>query len=310
LFLLDLPYTLSTIGVAEMSFGLDELQVVMSAGLLVVAALAALICDYLRSRNELLRASNARLRAKQSVLEGRTRLLEHAVNELLSAQRLPLSEMAERRLMEAGVAPPQDLVPGAVRIRKISESDVEPGADCTDSRGVVVPMPSPANRAPQPTGVGGGWWTDAELAVLTAQATYFRGLAVVIGLVDYQRLISEDGPVKAADWLTSVEEIARGFVSENCFGCRSGVDEFTLLLPDQHGPSAQRVLATLSERLWEFQLNTLGSSVVFTWGAAECEGGPLDEILDHARQQLRESRWTRRTAINRMQRDRRQMATA
>jgi hypothetical protein len=66
-----------------------------------------------------------------------------------------------------------------------------------------------------------------------------------------------------------------------------------------------------SERLWDFQLRSLGSvSVIFSWGAAESSNEPVVHCVEHAREQMLESRRNRRALASGVGRFRRRVANS
>lgn len=167
------------------------------------------------------------------------------------------------------------------------------------ARGIVVEMPPPPPRPDAELAVPGGLQEASVLGRLLAQPEPFHGLVVSVSLFEYGRLVSEQGRATIDALLESVERSLLSLIRESDFMCRSAEDELILLFPRETGPSAQRRLTQISERLWDFQLRSLGTmSVFFSWGASEAERAPLTGLVHQAREQMLETRRTRRGAIN------------
>jgi CO/xanthine dehydrogenase Mo-binding subunit len=61
----------------------------------------------------------------------------------------------------------------------------------------------------------------------------------------------------------------------------------------------QRRLTQISERLWDFQLRSLGSfSILFSWGAVEVAVEQLREAIDAANEQMYQTKRTRSGSFN------------
>ena len=97
----------------------------------------------------------------------------------------------------------------------------------------------------------------------------FRGLVVFISVLANGELAPMECPqftrllIPAAGTVLSLRR-------EVDFSCRSAENEFVLIYPHETGPTAQRIIARLKERLYDLQLRSLGSfSARFIWGAAE-----------------------------------------
>ena len=69
-----------------------------------------------------------------------------------------------------------------------------------------------------------------------------------------------------------------------------------LVFAGESGSVAQRRLNGLSERLWDFQLRSLGNfSVMFSWGATEANAETFEDAVEAASERMRETRHNRRT---------------
>ena len=70
-----------------------------------------------------------------------------------------------------------------------------------------------------------------------------------------------------------------------------------LIYPNLAGARAQQRLSEISEQLWDYQLQTLGTySFVFSWGASEAQHQPLAEAMATASENMVETRNSRKSA--------------
>jgi GGDEF domain-containing protein len=167
------------------------------------------------------------------------------------------------------------------------------------ARGVVVKMPPPPPRPDALLSIPGGLQDATVLGRLVAQPEPFHGLVVSVSLFEFAKLVSEQGRATIDALVESVERSLLSLIRESDLLSRTAEDEFVFLFPRELGPSAQRRLTQISERLWDFQLRSLGTmSVFFSWGAAEAEREQLGALMHQAREQMLETRRTRRGAIN------------
>lgn len=149
----------------------------------------------------------------------------------------------------------------------------------------------------------------AALNQLLERKELLRGLVVAIGINDYLKLDEMLGHSTAEMLLNSVENLMESVATSNGFCSRRSDDEFVLIFPELNGTSAQQRLSEISEQLWDYQLQTLGTySVVFSWGASEAQNQPLAEALLIASENMAETRNSRKSAAS--DRSRRQRATA
>ncbi|HEY3739720.1 MAG TPA: hypothetical protein VGL53_07745 [Bryobacteraceae bacterium] len=82
------------------------------------------------------------------------------------------------------------------------------------------------------------------------------------------------------------------------FFCQSGSDEYVLICPGEQNASAQRRLSEIAEKLWDFQLRSIGGlSVQFSWGSSEARGERIGEAVATAIEQMQETRQSRRVNI-------------
>ena len=145
-----------------------------------------------------------------------------------------------------------------------------------------------------------GFVDRATFDALAAQPLPFTGLVVSIGINEYETMSQAQGQAAVDKLVADVEKLAGSLISSltgvEHFACRSANDEFVLAFANESGPAAQRRLSSLSERLWDFQLRSLGNySVVFSWGATEAYGEPFAEAIASASERMRETRMNRRS---------------
>lgn len=123
------------------------------------------------------------------------------------------------------------------------------------------------------------------------------GLVVCIGINDYLNLDDILGKKAAGNLLNSVDGLIQSLAGESGFRARKSDDEFVLIYPNLAGARAQQRLSEISEQLWDYQLQTLGTySFVFSWGASEALHQPLAEAMATASENMVETRNSRKTA--------------
>ena len=124
---------------------------------------------------------------------------------------------------------------------------------------------------------------------LLAARGAFRGLVVFISVLANGEL----APMECPQFTRLLNSAARTVLSlrrEVDFSCRSAENEFVLIYPHETGPTAQRIIARLKERLYDLQVRSLGSfSARFIWGAAEAAADArLSDLLGQARGQAQD----------------------
>lgn len=233
-----------------------------------------------------------------------------------AVQEQPWLELELESLSAAVAGPVFETQPGreeikipaleaAPMIQLAEEMDaVEPEPEATASKSNVVEMP--AGAAPRPLEaaakeepglvVPGGYHEPQALARLMQEEPPFSGLAMVVSLVDYVRLMADQGKPAMEQLMGSVSRLVVSMTREQDFACRISEDEFVLLFVREGGAAAKRRVQMVSERLWDYQLRSLGSvSIIFSWGVAESAGEPLAQVVERAREQMMETRRNRRS---------------
>jgi hypothetical protein len=183
-----------------------------------------------------------------------------------------------------------------------TEAAAPTGEETSAGRSNVVEMPALAAARAQDAAlkaedlvVPGGYHEPHALARLMEEPGSFRGLAMVVSLVDYVRLLADQGKPAMEQLMGSVSRQVVSMTREQDFACRIGEDEFVLLFVKESGAAAKRRIQLVAERLWDFQLRSLGPmSVLFSWGASESSGEPLAQVVERAREQMIETRRNRR----------------
>lgn len=95
--------------------------------------------------------------------------------------------------------------------------------------------------------------------------------------------------------MAEVSNFVQTLLEASDFGCQSGPDEFILVCPGD-GQSSQRRLSAIAERLWDFQLRSMGQlNVQFAWGGMEARATDrLNDAVASAVDQMTETRRARR----------------
>jgi len=273
--------------------GTLELQIFISLIVVLATAFVALVCDYLKGSNESLRERNIELRIRQ---EERERL-RAIVGWQAAGQRWP----NRTPVIRTPIKP--------VECEAHDESAPQPPAQPDEfaaplgEAAAQEPAPSPTQEAPAPTpplvsmGLPPGMHEHAVLARHMAHAEIFSGVVVSIGINDYTAHLEKSGPERLAEMTVAVESMVSGLLRAQIdFGCRSGDDEFLLIFPNEQGADAQRRLATISERLWNFQLRLSGSpAILFCWGAVEVQGETLADSVASASERMHQTKRNRKT---------------
>lgn len=139
------------------------------------------------------------------------------------------------------------------------------------------------DMAPVPAGYHDGY----VLSHLVKQQQPVSGLVVSIG-VNTPR--EADGSMPE-----SVKGLIQSLIGADDFACQSNEEEFLLIYPNEHGASAQRKLSQIAQRLWDFQLRSMGTfSILFSWGGIEVSSESLDEAIASANERMQETRRNRK----------------
>lgn len=134
--------------------------------------------------------------------------------------------------------------------------------------------------------VPAGHFEAQGLQDLLAAKGVFHGLVVFISVSANGEL----APLECPQFTRLLNSAARTVLAlrrEADFSCRSAENEFVLIYPGETGPTAQRIIARLKERLYDLQVRSLGAfSARFIWGATEsASDARLADLLGNARGQ-------------------------
>jgi hypothetical protein len=89
----------------------------------------------------------------------------------------------------------------------------------------------------------------------------------------------------------AVRNLIESLIGPEDFACQSSREEFLLIYPQERGASAQRRLSGIAQRLWDFQLRSLGTfAILFTWGGVEVHSESMEEAVASATERMHETR--------------------
>jgi GGDEF domain-containing protein len=169
----------------------------------------------------------------------------------------------------------------------------------------VVELPVAVHIEPE-LAIPHGSQQASLLAELLEAPEYFTGLALSVGVVEYAKLVSEHGKPVLEQVLIALERTLQSVVREQDMICRVSDDEWILVCPREIAGAAKRRSTLLSEKLWDFQLRSLGGvSIFFSWGTGEGQSEKLSALVGQAHEDMQQTRHMRRGAINLAPRTRR-----
>lgn len=194
----------------------------------------------------------------------------------------------------------------------------EPAIPRSEMRPKVVEMRSAAPVRSEPESpaapslqLPGGFHEPNALARLLEDESPFSGLVIAVSVVDYVRLMADQGKPAIEQIMASVTRLVMSLTREQDFACRIAEDEFILIFGRETGAAAKRRIQLVSERLWDYQLRSLGSvSIIFSWGASESQLQPVVHAVENAREQMLETRRNRRNLTGVSRRFGRQVANS
>lgn len=154
---------------------------------------------------------------------------------------------------------------------------------------------------PAPITIPSGLHDSATLSALLEANRPFSGVVVSIGINDFEalreRLASGETNTES---LAPLNKLITSMLRPGDFASRFQEDDFILLFPGEAGSAAQRRLFQVSEKLWDFQLRSLGQlAVMFSWGGLEVTNEPLSNAVAAARERMYQTRRNRRQAADR-----------
>ncbi len=122
----------------------------------------------------------------------------------------------------------------------------------------------------------------------------YTGLVFSVGINDYSRLEEVHGAEASEKLRTTVDALMAECVDGKGFCTRRREDEFVLLFPNLGGAAAHQLTQDLAEKLWDYQLQSLGTfHAVFSWGATDAQRQPLSTAVETATDNMGETRGSR-----------------
>jgi hypothetical protein len=141
---------------------------------------------------------------------------------------------------------------------------------------------------PLPTGIHDGY----ILSRLVESRRPISGLVVSIGISAAKE--QAPGAAHRESAPAAVRTLIRSLLGPHDFAAASAPDEYLLIFPQERGAAAQRRLAEIAQKLWDFQLRMLGqAAILFSWGGVEVRGESIDEAIQSASDRMQETRRTR-----------------
>jgi len=234
-------------------------------------------------------------RLAETAAKNRTRAKENSAPEP-QPLRSGFSSPPRQILLQPKVTPISGAVP---------EPDIEPETAESfaraDNQAEMERTPPQVERPEHVTEVAlpSGLRDSAVLSRLLEKPEPFSGIVIAIGITNLEGI--REGRQGQEDetpdeLISSVAALVESLLTPRDCACRLSEGQFILMLPGQSGASGQRRLHSVSQRLWDFQLRSVGVvSIMFSWGAAEVSGEPLAEAVASAKERMRETKRNRET---------------
>jgi hypothetical protein len=166
-------------------------------------------------------------------------------------------------------------------------------ATAGEARGPILPRAMIVDSGEAKIDIPAGLHESAVLSSLIENQTPFSGVVVAIGLNDYDTL--REKLASGTDSVAALNKMVLSMLRPQDFACRFQDDEYILIYPGERGSSAQRRLFQVSEKLWDFQLRSLGNlSVMFSWGGLEVTNETLAEAVASARERMYQTKRNRK----------------
>jgi hypothetical protein len=268
-----------------MELGPYQLQIFISLVVILLAALVALICDFLKGNNEQLRELTIELKVRR---DEERRYFQMLATQPAALEAEPAAAAIEEPAVEESIETPAPLAHPEPVAQVVEPPPPGPvlrrNWTAILARGTGVPqsadnVPTPATVIDMTDGIPSGFHEVHILRRLLNTNERISGLAVSIGVSAHGTM--PDG----------VRDLVRSLIGPNDFACQSGDEEFLLLYPGERGASAHRRLSEIAQQLWNFQLGAMGTlSVVFSWGGVEVSGETVEEALASATERMQGTR--------------------
>ncbi|MBM3814736.1 MAG: diguanylate cyclase [Acidimicrobiia bacterium] len=137
------------------------------------------------------------------------------------------------------------------------------------------------------------------LNTLLENPALFSGVIVAIGINDFESLKEKLSGGNSQTFYDSLNRMLGTILRPADFACQFQEDEIILLFPGESGSSAQRRLFQVSEKLWDYQLRSLGHlSVIFSWGGMEVRVETLAEAVASARERMYQTKRSRKSPVS------------
>lgn len=226
--------------------------------------------------------------AAESVSENLVETAEEACE--VSGEEPSAAAVEESINQDGGESQPEELIAeespeemGAVETPEgESEPELEPEPGALSK---TVAMPARYSPQVEQMSIPTGFQDFALLAEAMNGRALFRGTAVAISVSGMSRERGDAAGV--AGFLESL-------LTPADFACQTSEDEFLLILPEETGAPAQRRLQYISQRLWDYQIRSVGArSLMFSWGAAEISEEPLRDAISAAKDRMWQTRRNR-----------------
>lgn len=174
--------------------------------------------------------------------------------------------------------------------------DVTPVPAAVRPRGELIPFESlqstQAAHAEMGLRLPSGFHGVGELNQLLEMTKPLHGLVVSIAL---NVAPGADSTIPSGTLRGAAGECVRSMLQVGEFGCHSAIDQFLVIsigAPDV----AQRRLAEINEKLWDFQTRSdSAAGMALSWGVHEASGEPLADAIASAIKKMDESRRARNT---------------
>jgi len=306
-----------------------EMQIFVGLAVVLGTVFVALLCDYIKGHNEQLRENNVAYRVRQQEWErfGLVQSIARLQSLASSAAAAPPQAVPETDArVWATKEELEELAGRAARIRARAEVPDEAPAktsttapttapsvdptprfklirmDAPTAESEVAEIPdAPVDAMPEPPvalEIPSGKHDAAALDRLMASKQPFSGVAILFGATDFAIAKNNVPPEEIRAAFLELQQEIDALVRNDDFHCRYSENEFFILAPGLAGPSAQRRIFQASEKLWDFQLRSLGRlPMMFSWGGYEAESETVADAIAAVRERFEQTRNTRNTTI-------------
>jgi len=305
-----------------MELAAAEVQIFVSLVVVLGTAFVALVCDFLKGNNEQLRERNIEMRVRQEE-RGQFAMADPAqwidqlaailkpqvIAAVAAAQPQPqpqreaapppaaASPAARREVgVQPSVQPPPVFQPAPAAAAEIVRVKILPIDARAQEREEDAPIAEPEPVQSADALLPSGFQQASVLTRAMESDRTFDGVVVAIGINDYA-LVKDRVAPGAGTLDASIRAMIQSMLRSQDFACRFTDEEFILVFASESGIAAQRRLYHISERLWDYQLRSLGpATVMFSWGGLEVQNETLGSAVAAARDRMYQSRRSRRTA--------------